>query len=84
MRGQNEVTGLQAGDWSVHGHGITGELEQDTKIRDLGVTGVLRASVMGPLRSRQVREIGHWESLGKQRDRVIDMSVGSLRVRGVR
>lgn len=61
-----------------------GNQEQDTKTETWGVTGVLRVSVMGPLRSRQVREIGHWESLGKQRDRVIEMSIGSLRVRGVR
>lgn len=61
-----------------------GNQDQDAKIRDLGATGVLRASVMGPLRSREVREIGHWESLGKQRGRVIEMSTGSLRLRGVR
>lgn len=58
-----------------------GSQRRDTKIRELGATGVLRASVMGPLGSREVQEIGHWESLGRG---VIERSTGTLRVRGVR
>lgn len=45
-----------------------GNQKQDTKIKGLGVTGVLREPVMGPLRSRAVREKSHWESHGKRRD----------------
>lgn len=36
-----------------------GNQKQDIKIKELGVTGVLREPVMGPLRSREVRETGH-------------------------
>lgn len=36
-----------------------GNQRQDTKIRELGVSGFLTAPVMGPVGSREVREIGH-------------------------
>lgn len=62
MRGQNKVTGLEVG--GQRGQESQGNQKQDTKLRELGVPGVLRAAVKGPLGSRNVREIGHWESLG--------------------
>lgn len=61
--------GSRQGIRGVRDMASQGNQKQDTKIRILGVTGVLRASVMGPLGSREVRETGHWEPLGQQRDK---------------
>lgn len=60
-------------DWRQEVRGVRdmesqGNQKQDTKIKGLGVLGVLREPVMGPLRSRAVREKGHRKSHGKRRD----------------